>query len=308
MAARQALRAWALTLSAFACGSCHGSPTAPSAGDRSIVVNGLTRTYSVYVPASFFPHVGALVIALHGAGDNGLNFERTTGLSATADHGGFAVAYPDGLFNPHLGASDWEHYGDDFTDDVAFLRQLIGVLTATIQTDPRRTYVAGFSDGGRLAQRAGVELSDLVAGVGDVEGSLFQGAGQVPIPPARAPVSVVILHGDVDAYCGTPSDASQDQTFDYWTGGLADSCASINPPAPLCDGQRNVTALTEKRADLCRGSSAIRLYRLIGGRHAWYGGLLNVPGQTPFNPDLDAATGVTVNDVIWNFFAAHPKF
>jgi len=46
---------------------------------------------------------------------------------------------------------------------------------------------------------------------------------------------------------------------------------------------------------------------LIGGRHAWYGGLLNVVGQTPFNPDLDAATGVTINAVIWNFFAAHPK-
>jgi polyhydroxybutyrate depolymerase len=305
MATRRLLHRLAFALSALVW-SCRGSPTAPSAGDRSIVVKGLTRTYSVHVPASFLPHVGALVIALHGAGDNGLNFERTTGLSATADGGGFAVVYPDGLFNPRLGASDWEHYGDDFTDDVGFLRQLIGILSAGIQTDPRRTYVAGFSDGGRLAQRAGVELSDLIAGVGDVEGSLFQGAGPVPIPPARAPVSVVILHGDADAYCGTPTDASQDQAFDYWA--LADSCPSVNPPAPLCDDQRNVTALTDKGADLCRGGSAVRLYRLIGGRHAWYAGLLNISGQTPFNPDLDAATGVTINAVIWNFFAAHPKF
>jgi len=307
MATRRLLRGVALTLLALAW-SCRGSPTAPSAGDRSIVVNGLTRTYNVYAPASFLPHVGALVIALHGAGDNGLNFERTTGLSATADQSGFVVAYPDGLFNPHLGASDWEHYGDDFTDDVGFLRQLIGVLSVSMQTDPRRTYVVGFSDGGRLAQRAGVELSDLVAGIADVGGSLFQGAGQVPIPPTRGSVSVVMLHGDVDAYCGTPTDASQDQTFDYWAGGLADSCASVNPPAPLCDAQGDVTALADKSADLCRGGSAVRLYKLIGGRHAWYGGLLNVPGQTPFNPDLDAATGVTVNAVIWNFFAAHPKF
>src|SRR6516164_11633073 len=191
MVARQALRAWALSLSAFACGSCHGSPTAPSAGDRSIIVNGLTRTYSVYVPASFFPHVGALVIALHGAGDNGLNFERTTGLSATADQGGFAIAYPDGLFNPRLGASDWQHFGDDFTDDVGFVRQLIAALSASVQTDPRRIYVAGFSDGGRLAHRAGIELSDLVAAIGDVGGSLDQGIANVP--PARGPVSVLML-------------------------------------------------------------------------------------------------------------------
>ena len=126
-----------------------------------------------------------------------------------------------------------------------------------MQTDPRRTYVAGFSDGGRLAERAGVELSDLVAGVGDVGGSLFQGA-QVAVPPARAPVSVVILHGDADAYCGMPLDASQDQTFDYWVGGLADGCGSIDPAAPLCDGQGNVTAVVDKRGDLCRGGSAVR--------------------------------------------------
>jgi hypothetical protein len=34
---------------------------------------------------------------------------------------------------------------------------------------------------------------------------------------------------------------------------------------------------------------------------------LNVPGQVPFNPDFDAATAVTTNDVVWSFFAAHPK-
>src|SRR5262249_32037541 len=108
MARRRFLRGVRLTLVALAC-ACRGSPTAPSAGDPSIVVHGLTRTYTAYTPASFVPHVGALVIALHGAGDNGLSFERTSGLSATADQGGFVVAYPDGLFNPRVGASDWEH-------------------------------------------------------------------------------------------------------------------------------------------------------------------------------------------------------
>jgi poly(3-hydroxybutyrate) depolymerase len=57
----------------------------------------------------------------------------------------------------------------------------------------------------------------------------------------------------------------------------------------------------------CSAGTAVRLYRLIGAQHAWYGTPLNVPGQVPFNPDFDAATGVTTNDVVWNFFAAHPK-
>jgi len=153
--------------------TCRSSPTAPSVGAHSIVINGSTRTYALHVPVGFQPTVGAVVVALHGAGDNGPGFERSR-LSAKADQAGFAVVYPDGLVNPRLNATDWQHYGDDFSDDVGFLRQLIAVVSADIQSNPRRTYIARFSDGGRLAHRAGVELSDLIAAIGDVGGSLFQ--------------------------------------------------------------------------------------------------------------------------------------
>ena len=308
MSGSSRMAAWSALMLSTLTWSCHGgSPAAPSTGGQSIVVNGVPRTYSLHVPAGFSTRAGALVVALHGAGDNGPSFERTTGLSFTADQAGFAVVYPDGLFNPRIGASDWQHYGDDFTDDVSFLRQLISTLSASIQTDPRRTYVVGFSDGGRLAERAGVELSDQIAAIGDVGGSLFQG-GVPPIPHARAPVSVLILHGDADAYCGLPADASQEQTFDYWTGGLGDNCLTVNPTAALCDNLDIPTAVADKSGDSCSAGSAVRLYRLFGGGHAWYGSVLNVPGQTPFNPDLGAATGTTVNEIVWNFFALHPKF
>jgi len=296
-----------LAAAASSCGSCGGSPAAPSAGSSSIVVNGVNRTYNLHVPSGFVPRLGALVVALHGAGDNGPSFERTTGLSMTADQAGFAVVYPDGLFNPKVGASDWQHYGDDFTDDISFLRQLVAAVSASVQSDPRRTYIVGFSDGGRLAHRAGVELSDVVAAIGDVGGSLFQG-GVPLIPAARGPVSVLILHGDADAYCGLPLDASQDQTFDYWAGAQGDNCLSINPSAALCDSLGLPTAVADKSAQSCSGGTAVRLFRLLGGRHAWYGSLLNVPGETPFNPNLDATTGTTVNDVVWKFFATHTKF
>lgn len=33
----------------------------------------------------------------------------------------------------------------------------------------------------------------------------------------------------------------------------------------------------------------------------------NVAGQTPYNPDFDASTGITSDDILWRFFAAHPK-
>jgi len=307
--ARRLLRASAFTASAITL-SCRGAPTAPSAGDRSIVVNGASRTYSVHVPVGFQLNVGALVIALHGAGDNGPSFERSTGLSTKADQAGFAVVYPDGLFNSRVGATDWQHFGDDFADDVSFMRQLIATVSRDVQPDRNRVYVAGFSDGGRLSHRAGVELSDLIAAIADVGGSLYEGASIVQpavVPPARGPISVLILHGDVDVYCGGPLDASQDQTFDYWATGSGDNCSRISPEAPLCDAQGNITAVVDKRGERCNAGTSVTLYRLIGARHGWFGTPLNVPGQVPFNPDLDATTGVTTNDVIWSFFAAHAK-
>jgi poly(3-hydroxybutyrate) depolymerase len=75
-----------------------------SVARRLLRVSALTLsalTYALHVPAGFRPNVGALVIALHGAGGTGPSFERSTGFSAKADQAGFAVIYPDGLFRSH---------------------------------------------------------------------------------------------------------------------------------------------------------------------------------------------------------------
>jgi hypothetical protein len=34
---------------------------------------------------------------------------------------------------------------------------------------------------------------------------------------------------------------------------------------------------------------------------------MNAPGSSPFNPSFDARSGVTTVDIVWNFFATHPK-
>jgi hypothetical protein len=48
-------------------------------------------------------------------------------------------------------------------------------------------------------------------------------------------------------------------------------------------------------------------YKLVGGDHNWYANPMNTPGQLPFNPQLTGGTGVTTNDIIWNFFKAHSR-
>jgi polyhydroxybutyrate depolymerase len=279
---------------------------------QSLSINGVTRTYLLHVPTNFQKSSSALVIVLHGSGGNGLGMEIGTGFSKLADQVGFAVAYPDGLLESNGGQTDWAYFFNDFNDDVGFFRQLINTTQGSVGPDPKRIYVTGLSSGALMSHRLGVQLSDLVAGIGVIEGALFNNASvnSPPVPPVLAPTSVLILHGDQDKtvlYCGTPVDASQEQSFNYWSGNSADSWSSFDTPDALCDGQGNITAVVEKDATNCSGGTEVKVYKLIGGIHTWYTVPMNVSGQVPFNPDFNSNTGITTTDILWNFFATHPK-
>jgi polyhydroxybutyrate depolymerase len=242
-------------------------------------------------------------------------FRNNSQLSIKADQEGFAVAYPYSAVSPGNGVTEWNEFfnnsfGANAPDDVGFLRQLIVTLQSSVNPDPKRIYVTGLSNGGFMAHRAGVQISDLVAAIGVVEGTVVS-PGQVQnVPAPLGPVSVLVFHGDQDPtvlYCGGPNVASQEETFNYWAGPAANNCGSFDTTAALCDAQRNITSVVEKDATACAASSEVKFYRLEGGVHLWYNIPMNVSGQVPFNPNFNSTTGVTTDDILWNFFNTHPK-
>jgi len=305
-----------------------------SAAPKSIDVNGVTRTYLLYVPHTFEPGRSALILALHGRGDGGPGsvMEAYSHLDETADREGFAIAYLDGLVDA-TGTVNWNYFYDPFfvsgPDDVSFARDVLDVLQETLHPDRRRIFVTGTSAGGFMAQRLGVELSDRVAAIGVVEGGLFVTTPSTPqtVPDATAPVSVLFLKGDQDPnnlYCGATFpgfgvvEASSDQDFDYWTGSSADQCSRVDTQKPLCEsvGVETPTgtgtpgtpsSLVKKVGAGCRRDTEVKLYRLLGGVDQWNLKPMNIQGQVPFNPDLNFRTGVTTNEILWKFFEQHPK-
>jgi len=334
MRARLSVAASAIAAITFlctsSCGGSSGAPAGPSSTStgpnacgetfsdpecHTITIGGTTRAYLLHVPASFQANVGALVIGLHGSNGSGARFVATSQFSVKADQAGFAVAYPDALVSPGAGITEWNEffnnsYGASGPDDSTFIRQLILTIQASIHSDPRRTFVMGLSNGGFMAHRVGIEDSDLVAAIAVVEGTVVSPGLIQNVPLPRAAVSVLMLHGDTDPtvlYCGGPNVASQEQSFNYWMSASADACASVDTSDPICDPQRNATSVSAKRASACRAGTEVQFYKLQGGVHQWYLVPMNVAGQSPFNPAFTAATGVTTDDIIWNFFAAHPK-
>jgi poly(3-hydroxybutyrate) depolymerase len=92
---RSSVFAVLLTLLMTIAAAC--TPTKPL--ESALVVDGL------HVSVHFSPRATAqpLVIALHGIGSTGSDFEKLTGLDAFADTHGFAIAYPDAHIAPDAG-------------------------------------------------------------------------------------------------------------------------------------------------------------------------------------------------------------
>ncbi len=286
--------------------------------EETIWSGGILRSYVLYRPFNFQPGRSALVLHLHGHTGTAPGQESWTHWDDLADREGFAIAYPQGLID-YGGSTGWNFMFNSYywvgpePDDVGFLRELIDSLQASLRPDPKRIFMTGHSAGAHMTHRAAVELSTRIAAVAPVMGSLYRVYGadpRIPPPPA-APVSALLLNGDSDTavqYCGFTSSetclASQDRTFDYWAA--SNGCTTYEPAANLCDGF-TPTAISQKRATNCLDGTEVQIYKLIGGIHTWYWDPMNDPARIPYNPAFNAETGLTLNELIWKFFAAHPK-
>jgi polyhydroxybutyrate depolymerase len=302
-------------------------PCDPTASPQchTITVGGVTRTYWLHVPANLKPGA-ALIVAIHGGGGSSENMEKQTGLSPMADEKGFAVVYPDGILNiakpPGLG---WKmFYSEDFwepgkaPDDNAYFRQLIAHLQETLEIDRTRVYVTGFSFGGYMASRLAVDLSDVFAAAGLVEGwfSRILTTDTRTVPHAAHPVSMVMLDSDHGGYCGwrtamygaeEAAAPPHDAELDYWSGPRGNDCGVVSTTKPLCDAEGQPTELATKAATHCKAGTEVQFYKMIGGEHGWPQTPINVAGKPYYNPAFDEKTGVTINEILWTFFAAHPK-
>ena len=266
----------------------------PGLSKHVLSYGGLQRDYLLYVPASAdLGKPQALVFALHGGTGNANNFMQTSGLNAVADQRGFLVIYPNG--SGRLGIDKlltWNagtccgYAQQENIDDVGFVRSLLASLRSQVSIDPRRIYATGFSNGAILAQRLACQAADIFAAVAPVSGTL----NFSPCAPSQ-PISLIEFHGTADPNI-------------LYTGGYGpDSIARVNFSSVAdtlkfwsgfdgCDAPARSTPLDSIQLDTwsgCAGGVSVQLYSIVGGKHAW-----------PVSP-LAAA------QVMWDFFAAHPK-
>jgi polyhydroxybutyrate depolymerase len=283
----------------------------PRLSDRTLNVGGLGRSFLLHVPPQP-PHnlLGRtrpfpLVIVLHGSGAEGATVRAQSQMDVVADDRSFVVAYPDGTAgwlgdiqaDWNLGKGCCRYAGLHDVNDVAFIRAIIADVASRLPVDPRRIYVAGFSDGATMTSRVGCELADQVAAIGIVAGE----PPYVPCHPAR-PIPVIAFHGTADDEVPYLSDA-----------------ASVTPPAPFpthapppevrfwaatdrCGRpaeQRVSSHVMRMRYRSCPADSVVELYTVTGGGHAWPGGEPDGPGGKKPTKEISAT------ELMVDFFEHH---
>lgn len=310
--------AWLLATSTISSGQVQPKPLTGKNYNPTMVWDGITRYYHVHVPTNL-PANPPMLIMLHATNLNPANKPPTSinyGWQTFADTYKFILVQPASTYNSQSGQWNWNAYylSGAFTaaevgtctvppasacpDDAGFLRNLIVTLMAQYNVDPKRVFVAGMSSGAMMAERVGVEISDLVAAIIPASGQIV-GQSTLPITlpgPPVAPVSVQEWQGTKDRvlppcnngttlYSGfTYYMATVDQTFNYWTA--QNACTVFQNSEPLCLKGAANPATTGNDATGC---------------------INNVEVQYIWEEKLGHTWASQNNAARWQFFASHPK-
>ncbi|HRC73767.1 MAG TPA: PHB depolymerase family esterase [Candidatus Competibacter sp.] len=304
---------WAFGQQGRGFGSPLGGDTALPPGFKTVTLShaGRERSYLLYVPASLPKGQPApLVMVFHGGGGHAAGIVRATNLHQIAERHGFIAAYPNGTgaqqgrrLSWNAGSSPPRGYAENQNvDDVGFVKAILQQLKRSYSIDPRRIYATGLSKGGMFAYRLGCELSDQIAAIAPVAGSLTYAQCR----PSRA-VAILHIHGGNDqnvpleggrgAYSAQMADyPSALRGLDQWR--QRNNCTATPT-------QTTVTADTKRFSyQGCKNGGDVTYYVVRGGGHGWPGSTPNARQQ---GRGIYLSNQLKASEEIWKFFAAHPK-
>jgi polyhydroxybutyrate depolymerase len=270
--------------------------------------NGQQRSYLVHLPSTYNngQHVPLLMV-LHGRNGNAKRISESSEFNKRADHHGFIVIYPEG----HNKQWNYLHGipgAPEGADDPGFLLALTEAVTKKYNTDRKRLYVSGISNGGFMAQRLACDQANLYSGLASVAAG---GYAVMPETCERStPIDVLYLHGTADKLVpweglGVRDESGSEQlvtmsikkSLKFWAG--HNRCSSdidiIDLPQ---SGNSHGTRVRVLNSNDCPSRSKVTLYAIIGGGHNWPGVQGAIPASIAGQVNMD----IHASDEIWSFF------
>ena len=264
----------------------------------SITHDAIQRDYILYVPANY---TGAssvpLLFNFHGYTSNANDQMWYGDFRSISDTAGFIIVHPQGTIDGN-GATHFNvGWGASSVDDVSFTGALIDSLSSEYNINLDRVYSTGMSNGGFMSFLLACELSDRIAGIASVTGSI------VPFTlttcNALHPTPVMQIHGTTDGtvpYTGGIGWSEPiTSLMDYWAN--YNNCTLT----PVIENMPDINAgdgSTVEKYSYLSGDSCVEVihYKITNGDHTWPGTIFNSAGT---NYDIDASVE------IWNFLSKY---
>ena len=274
------------------------SSSAQQTINASITHDGIERDYILYVPEIYDGSTAVpLVLNFHGFGSSASQQMFYGDFRDIADTEGFLLVHPEGT--TLIGNQFWNvgFPGLSSTiDDVGFTEALIDELATLYTIDLDRVYATGMSNGGFMSFLLACQLSEKIAAVASVTGSMTQDT--FDDCNAQLPTPVLQIHGtedDVVSYNENNLSLPIPDVISYWVDHNNCETTPTTTTLPDVDVSDGSTIEYSVYEDGVNGITTEHM-KVIGGGHTWPGSILNSAGT---NQDIDASME------IWLFFSRY---
>lgn len=257
---------------------------------ETITINSVDRAYLLYLPATYDDSSNLpLMLNFHGFGGTANEHLSWTDMRPIADTANFIVVYPQGSlldgFSHWNGGLDTPENKSD-AEDFAFVAALIDELATNYNIDEERVYACGYSNGSFFSYALACYLSDKIAAIGSVAGTMM-GETLENCNPSH-PTPMINLHGTSDGtvpYDGGQGLEAIDAVLSYW---IDFNNTSMRPTTNSVNDS-GTTIEHQVYADGDNGVS-VEHYKVINGEHVWF--------------DMNYE-GVNTSQLIWNYVSRY---
>ena len=259
---------------------------------RSYTAEAGTRSYKLFIPASYRGQPAPLIVMLHGCSQSPDDFAAGTRMNELALEHGFLVAYPGQSTMANPGKCwNWYNVNDQNRDkgEPSLIAGLTRQIMSDFKIDPLRVYVAGLSAGGAAAAVLGQAYPDLFAAIGVHSGlacgvasdmpsamNAMRQGGSGPIKTSARALPTIVFHGD------------RDNTVNHLNAAQVIAQSKSNGDFVLTskkDESEGGIAYTRTVHSDKSGQSILENWTLHGGGHAWSGGSTAGSYTDPNGPD-----------------------
>jgi polyhydroxybutyrate depolymerase len=246
-----------------------------------LTFDGLSRSYLISRPSTTSDTPLPVLVELHGSAVTPATEEQRSGFLTTT--GPAILVYPAGVGESWNAGACCHVAQTDNIDDVGFITAVVqSVLAGQPDAAANQVYLAGYSNGAKMAFRMACAEPQLFAGIATYGAVNTMACANTP------PVSILVVAstGDPETTIG-PGGTRQtvnsyteptvvDQVAQYVQ---ADSCAGA--PQTLTQGSLTTTSMS------CSGGRVVQQAIYKGGDHGWPSGNATTPA---------------LQQVMWNFF------